>query len=85
MFENYSCLFQTHYYQPMWTLVGAGVKPMATSGRPTSDVLPKGVKHYPNYLQEFDPERNMVTLDDGQKVESRMSFIHYSFINRMLM
>jgi len=43
---------------------------MATSGRPTSDVLPKGVKHYPNYLQEFDPERNMVTLDDGQKVET---------------
>ena len=30
-----------HYYQPMWTLVGGGLKQMEQSGKPMADVLPK--------------------------------------------
>lgn len=31
---------QTHYYQPMWTMVGGGMKTVEQSGRPMKDVLP---------------------------------------------
>ena len=30
-----------HYYQPMWTLVGGGLKDLQQSGRPMADCLPK--------------------------------------------
>jgi hypothetical protein len=33
----------THYYQPLWTLVGAGIKSLTDSARPESDVIPHGV------------------------------------------
>ncbi|XP_008288998.1 sulfide:quinone oxidoreductase, mitochondrial-like, partial [Stegastes partitus] len=29
---------EMHYYQPIWTLVGAGAKSVASSGRPTASV-----------------------------------------------
>ena len=32
---------QMHYYQPMWTLVGGGLKKMEQSQKPMSQVLPK--------------------------------------------
>ncbi|WAR19447.1 SQOR-like protein [Mya arenaria] len=59
---------KVHYYQPMWTLVGAGVKTLSQSGVPTQEALPRGCKHYNQYLQEFDPERNTVTLKNGEKL-----------------
>ncbi|WAR19448.1 SQOR-like protein, partial [Mya arenaria] len=57
-----------HFYQPMWTLVGGGVKSFSQSGVPTQDILPRGCKPYNQYLQEFDPERNTVTLKNGEKL-----------------
>jgi sulfide:quinone oxidoreductase len=35
-----------HYYQPLWTLVAAGVYPMEQSGRPFQTLLPRGVHWY---------------------------------------
>ncbi|ADF52137.1 putative oxidoreductase [Zunongwangia profunda SM-A87] len=34
----------THYYQPAWTLVGAGTYDYDKTGRPMADVMPKGAK-----------------------------------------
>lgn len=34
----------THYYQPLWTLVGGGVKSFTESARPEGDVIPHGVR-----------------------------------------
>ena len=31
---------QKHYYQPMWTMVGGGMKTVEQSARPMKDVLP---------------------------------------------
>lgn len=31
-----------HYYQPLWTLIGAGVAKKEESGREMSSVIPKG-------------------------------------------
>ena len=35
---------ETHYYQPLWTLVGAGVVPREVTARPEASVMPKGVR-----------------------------------------
>jgi sulfide:quinone oxidoreductase len=36
-----------HYYQPLWTLVGAGVVPKELSRRPEADYIPRGVEWIP--------------------------------------
>jgi len=61
-------VLQFHYYQPMWTLVGAGIKTLDDSAAPMKSVLPSGVVHYEQRVQEFDPEKNAVVMASGQKV-----------------
>ena len=34
---------ENHYYQPIWTLVGAGVYPKEVSTRKERDLIPSGV------------------------------------------
>lgn len=57
-----------HYYQPLWTLVAAGIKKLDQTVRPMKDVLPKNCDHHKEKVQEFDPENNTVTLGNGQKL-----------------
>ncbi len=57
-----------HYYQPIWTLVGAGAKSLATSGRSTASVIPSGVTWVKSKVAEFDPKNNTVHTDCGKKV-----------------
>ncbi|XP_060582922.1 sulfide:quinone oxidoreductase, mitochondrial-like [Ruditapes philippinarum] len=57
-----------HYYQPMWTLVGAGIKRVDQSAMPMSEVLPKKCDHHKQRVSEFDPDKNTVTLNNGQKL-----------------
>ncbi|XP_053398450.1 sulfide:quinone oxidoreductase, mitochondrial-like [Mercenaria mercenaria] len=59
---------EKHYYQSMWTLVGGGIKTMDQSEIKTAEVLPKPCKLYKNRVSEFQPDRNMVVLDNGQKL-----------------
>ena len=59
----------THYYQPMWTLVGAGVTPKETTARPMSEVMPVGVNWVKDAVATFDPENNKVSLASGKVVE----------------
>ena len=55
----------THYYQPLWTLVGGGVFPKEESARPMADVMPAGATWIQKAAASFDPEANTVTTDDG--------------------
>ncbi|XP_052767901.1 sulfide:quinone oxidoreductase, mitochondrial-like [Mya arenaria] len=57
-----------HYYQPMWTLVGAGIKQVENSSALMKDVLPSGCHHYEQRVQEFNPEKNTVILSNGEKL-----------------
>ncbi|MGJ8665879.1 MAG: NAD(P)/FAD-dependent oxidoreductase [Patiriisocius sp.] len=50
----------THYYQPAWTLVGAGTYDYGKTGRPMADVMPKGVKWIMDKATAFDAENNTV-------------------------
>ncbi|CAL8373380.1 unnamed protein product [Arctogadus glacialis] len=59
---------ETHYYQPIWTLVGAGAKTLASSGRPTASVVPSGVKWVKSRVQEINPDSNTVITDDGKEI-----------------
>jgi len=60
---------RVHYYQPLWTLVGGGVKDHRQSRKPTEDVIPKGTKWIPQGAKKFVPDDNVVVLDDGTSVE----------------
>jgi eukaryotic sulfide quinone oxidoreductase len=57
-----------HHYQPGWTLVGSGLKPLADMKRPLSSLVPSGVTHYPLQVSRFDPENNQLSTADGVDV-----------------
>lgn len=59
---------EMHYYQPIWTLVGAGAKALSSSGRPTANVMPSGVKWVKSKVQEINPNSNTVQTDDGKEI-----------------
>lgn len=54
-----------HYYQPLWTLVGAGIKSNQESKRPLKDILPSQVKLISKRVSIFEANNNKVVLEDG--------------------
>lgn len=50
----------THYYQPAWTLVGAGTYDYAKTARPMGDIIPKGTTWIKDKATGFSPENNTV-------------------------
>ncbi len=60
-----------HYYQPGWTLVGGGVFDRKKTLRAMNDVMPKEVKWKRAAVAEFEPERNCVLLEDGERISYR--------------
>ena len=59
----------THYYQPIWTLVGAGVFDKEISERPMAEFIPEGVTWIQDHAATFDPEANTVSTQGGDTVE----------------
>lgn len=55
----------THYYQPCFTLVGAGTYDMAKTHRPERSLIPAGVTLVSGAAKAFAPENNSVTLESG--------------------
>ncbi|HOX68202.1 MAG: TIGR01244 family sulfur transferase [Burkholderiaceae bacterium] len=58
-----------HYYQPGWTMVGAGVFDAATTARTMASVLPRGVHWLKSAVAAFEPERDAVILDGCRVVK----------------
>lgn len=58
----------THYYQPLWTLVGGGRAPVEESARPQSSVMPKGVTWITDAAAEIDPDTQEITLAGGATI-----------------
>lgn len=54
-----------HFYQPLWTLVGAGVFPHDKSEKTTKSLIPTGVKWIQKAVLTFQPEENGLTLADN--------------------
>ena len=51
---------ESRYYQPIWTLVGAGVFDREVSRRPEADYIPPGTKWIRDSVAAFEPENNTV-------------------------
>lgn len=58
----------THWYQPLWTLVGGGLNSVSDTARPMADVMPKGVTWIKERAGAFQPESNALTLESGREL-----------------
>ncbi len=56
---------ELHWYQPAFTLVGAGVYSRAATERFEKDLIPKGVTWIKDAATELLPDDNMVRLAEG--------------------
>jgi sulfide:quinone oxidoreductase len=58
---------EKHFYQPAWTLVGAGVFDVNKTIRSEASVMPKNVIWIKEAASSFQPENNSVTTAEGNK------------------
>lgn len=59
---------ETHYYQPGWTLVGAGVFDAQDTARSMNSLIPKGAQRIKASVAAFAPQDNQLTLADGRTI-----------------
>lgn len=57
-----------HYYQPAWTLVGAGVYDIKKTVRKEADLIPKRAELIKDSVTTFYPENNSLSCKSGQKI-----------------
>ncbi len=62
---------EKHYYQPLWTVVGAGVVAKQETEKDMIDYIPPGCEWIKSSVMSFQPEKNQVTLDQGDIVSYR--------------
>lgn len=58
----------THYYQPLWTLVGGGVTKREASTRPQADLIPTGARWIQSEVTGLRPEENGAVTADGREI-----------------
>lgn len=57
-----------HYYQPLWTLVGAGVVPKEVTEREEESLIPRGTTWIRDAVSEFRPDSNLVLTEGGERI-----------------
>ncbi|HET9801867.1 MAG TPA: FAD/NAD(P)-binding oxidoreductase [Candidatus Acidoferrum sp.] len=62
-----------HFYQPLWTLVGAGFASASSTRRPESRYIPRGVRWIREAVMAVEPEVNKVQTESG--LEIRYDFL----------
>ena len=60
-----------HYYQPAWTLVGGGAYDIEDTRHPQSRHMPAGAEWIKTRAAGFEPENNVVVLEDGRRLGYR--------------
>lgn len=63
----------SHYYQPLWTLVGGGVVSKDSTARPMQRVIPSRATWIRDAVTEFTPHENTIQTRDGKT-------IHYDWL-----
>ncbi|WP_417260968.1 TIGR01244 family sulfur transferase [Celeribacter sp.] len=58
-----------HYYQPGWTMVGAGVFEPSTTAKTMGSLIPRGVHWLKSAVAAFEPKNNAVILDGCRVVK----------------
>jgi sulfide:quinone oxidoreductase len=64
---------EKHYYQPAWTLVGGGDFQLEKTIKDEKDCIPENATWIQAAAAAFEPENNLVMLNNGQKV-------HYDYL-----
>lgn len=64
---------EKHYYQPLWTLAGAGIVPKENTEKDQKDFIPQGVEWIKASVSKIDPEKQVAYLGDGGE-------IHYEYL-----
>ena len=59
---------QTHFYQPLWTLVGAGAVRREVTARAEAPLIPPGVEWIQAGAAEIDPDNKSVVTTTGSKI-----------------
>jgi sulfide:quinone oxidoreductase len=59
---------ESHFYQPLWTLVGAGVFPPEASRRREADFIPTGVDWIRDRVTEILPDQKAVATAAGRRL-----------------
>lgn len=59
---------ELHFYQPLWTLVGAGVVAASSTARAESRYVPRGARWIQAAAREVTPETNSVTTQAGEAI-----------------
>jgi len=59
---------ESHFYQPLWTLVGAGVFPPEASRRQEADFIPAGVDWIRDRVTEILPDQKAVATASGRRL-----------------
>lgn len=57
-----------HYYQPLWTLVGAGLARKESTQKSEASVIPRKVTWIKDAVTEFLPEKNCIKTRDGREI-----------------
>lgn len=64
-----------HYYQPGWTMVGAGIFPKEFTRRNEKQLIPAGAEWIKSSVATFEPDENKLTLCDGLRIAYEMLII----------
>lgn len=72
---------ETHYYQPAWTLVGAGIYDFAKTAKPMRDLIPQGVEWLQDAVVSFYPEENKIETKKGVKISYNYLVVAPGLVN----
>lgn len=59
---------ERHFYQPGWTMVGAGIFKPSTTNRSMASLIPAGTTWIKQAAESFDPQSNSLALNNGQQI-----------------
>lgn len=65
----------SHYYQPGFTLIGAGIFTPEQVTRPTASLIPRGVNWIRTSVTGFDPGSNQVRLADDRTLRYKLLIV----------
>lgn len=57
-----------HYYQPMWTLVGAGIVDKESTRKRMSELLPREATWFRDRVVAVDPDNQVVETANGERI-----------------
>ncbi len=74
---------EMHYYQPAFTLVGAGAYNMAKTKRTTASLIPTGAKWIKDFVSELHPDENALETQKSGKITYDYLILSPGLVNNL--